>query len=690
MAAPAGLGAACPPLRPLPGRGHASPRSPTISAGFLPTAGRSSGSAPRGILIRPWRRCSPTSAASRRSSRSPRTARPSCRCWAAITAPTSWPEDRGSAGRPRGDHDRGRSAARHRPRRAAARLAPRQSRAAKSVMAALLEGASVRLTVEAGDRGAGSRARACRSTRRSGSEILVTHRAVTAHPGCLAYHPPVLALGVGCGARSTARSAGGPGPARLLAEAGLAREAVACIVSIDLKADEPAVHALAATLGVPARFFEPRGCWPRPPASHPLRGRRFARPAAGAWPRAPRWRRSAGPGATLLVPKRKRRARHLRHRPGAAGARSRHGRAPAGSLTVIGIGPGDPAWRTREAERRCATPTRSSATASISTWSATCSPGAVHHRFRARAEERALPLGARPRRRGPRRSRWSAPAIPGIYAMAALVFELLDSEAEPRVGARRRRASSRHLGASGRGGAPRGAPLGHDFCAISLSDLLTPWPVIERRLRAAAAGDFVVALYNPVSARTGVARLERAKEILAGRTARPDARDPRPQPRPRADERCTRHQPRGARRRRGRHADPRADRQQPTRRLRRRIGRDCVYTPRGYARRVVTVHFIGAGPGAPDLITVRGRALIRRCPVCLYAGSLVPAEVVAEAPAGARVVDTAPLTSTRSSTRWRGRTPGEGRRPRPFRRSLDLRRHRRADAPARRARHPWT
>ncbi|HAE03596.1 MAG TPA: precorrin-4 C(11)-methyltransferase [Rhodospirillaceae bacterium] len=57
----------------------------------------------------------------------------------------------------------------------------------------------------------------------------------------------------------------------------------------------------------------------------------------------------------------------------------------------------------------------------------------------------------------------------------------------------------------------------------------------------------------------------------------------------------------------------------------------------------MTVHFIGAGPGAPDLITVRGLKLIQSCPVCLYAGSLVPAEVVAEAPAGARVIDTAPL-----------------------------------------------
>jgi precorrin-4/cobalt-precorrin-4 C11-methyltransferase len=58
----------------------------------------------------------------------------------------------------------------------------------------------------------------------------------------------------------------------------------------------------------------------------------------------------------------------------------------------------------------------------------------------------------------------------------------------------------------------------------------------------------------------------------------------------------------------------------------------------------MTVHFIGAGPGAPDLITVRGRDLVQRCPVCLYAGSLVPKEIVALAPSDARVVDSAPLS----------------------------------------------
>ena len=57
----------------------------------------------------------------------------------------------------------------------------------------------------------------------------------------------------------------------------------------------------------------------------------------------------------------------------------------------------------------------------------------------------------------------------------------------------------------------------------------------------------------------------------------------------------------------------------------------------------MTVHFIGAGPGAPDLVTIRGRDLIAKCPVCLFAGSLVPKEVVAFAPEGALVRDTASM-----------------------------------------------
>ncbi|MBT3070410.1 precorrin-4 C(11)-methyltransferase [Rhodomicrobium sp. Az07] len=58
----------------------------------------------------------------------------------------------------------------------------------------------------------------------------------------------------------------------------------------------------------------------------------------------------------------------------------------------------------------------------------------------------------------------------------------------------------------------------------------------------------------------------------------------------------------------------------------------------------MTVHFIGAGPGAPDLLTLRGRDLIARCPVCLYAGSLVPQAILGHCPPGARIVNTAPMS----------------------------------------------
>ena len=58
----------------------------------------------------------------------------------------------------------------------------------------------------------------------------------------------------------------------------------------------------------------------------------------------------------------------------------------------------------------------------------------------------------------------------------------------------------------------------------------------------------------------------------------------------------------------------------------------------------MTVHFIGAGPGAPDLLTLRGRDILARCPVCLYAGSIIPREMLVHCPPDARLVDTAPLS----------------------------------------------
>lgn len=97
---------------------------------------------------------------------------------------------------------------------------------------------------------------------------------------------------------------------------------------------------------------------------------------------------------------------------------------------------------------------------------------------------------------------------PGIYAMAGLVLEMargcgatIDIEVVPGIAA---------LNACA---ARLGAPLMHDFASISLSDLLTPWPVIEKRLKAAAIADFVIVLYNPKS-RKRVEQLSRARDIV--------------------------------------------------------------------------------------------------------------------------------------------------------------------------------
>jgi cobalt-precorrin 5A hydrolase/precorrin-3B C17-methyltransferase len=104
----------------------------------------------------------------------------------------------------------------------------------------------------------------------------------------------------------------------------------------------------------------------------------------------------------------------------------------------------------------------------------------------------------------------------GVYAMAGPVFERLRAQAWTG------RAPSIQLfpgiSALQAVAARLGAPISHDFCAISLSDLLTPWPVIERRVQAASIGDFVIAFYNPRS-RERHWQLEEALKILAAHRA---------------------------------------------------------------------------------------------------------------------------------------------------------------------------
>jgi cobalt-precorrin 5A hydrolase / precorrin-3B C17-methyltransferase len=101
---------------------------------------------------------------------------------------------------------------------------------------------------------------------------------------------------------------------------------------------------------------------------------------------------------------------------------------------------------------------------------------------------------------------------PGIFAMAAAVFEVIDRDANPAWNDLDIHVAP-GISAMQAAAAAVGAPLGHDFCAISLSDILKPWEVIEQRLAAAAAADFAIALYNPISSQR-TWQLDAAKEVL--------------------------------------------------------------------------------------------------------------------------------------------------------------------------------
>jgi cobalt-precorrin 5A hydrolase/precorrin-3B C17-methyltransferase len=101
---------------------------------------------------------------------------------------------------------------------------------------------------------------------------------------------------------------------------------------------------------------------------------------------------------------------------------------------------------------------------------------------------------------------------PGIYAMAAAIFEVVDQHNKPEWDSIHIHVAP-GISAMQAAAATIGAPLGHDFCVISLSDILKPWSIIAQRIAAAAAADFVIAFYNPVS-KERIWQLAEARNIL--------------------------------------------------------------------------------------------------------------------------------------------------------------------------------
>ncbi len=377
--------------------------------------------------------------------------------------------------------------------------------AAKGVAARLLAGAPVSLDAGCGNIKWLTESAANFVDRADGPGIIVTEKSA---PGGddLVLHPPVLVLGVGC-----ERGCGTDELIGLamdtLAGAGLSPLAVAAVVSLDLKMDEDAVHGLAAHLDVPARFFDAA----RLEAETP----RLAHPSDAVF--AEVGCHGVAEAAALAAAGMLRVEKHKSKRATCAVGFATGGIDPEaigsarGRLRIVGIGPGSDGWRAPAASRDLALATDVVGYGLYLDLVGDLIAGKQRHSSQLAEEEARVRMALDLAGAG-RDVALVCSGDAGIYALATLAFELLDRE--DRADWNRVLISvTPGISAFQAAAARIGAPMGHDFCTISLSDLLTPWEEIERRLQAAADGDFVVAFYNPVSRRRKT-QLARAREIL--------------------------------------------------------------------------------------------------------------------------------------------------------------------------------
>jgi cobalt-precorrin 5A hydrolase/precorrin-3B C17-methyltransferase len=326
--------------------------------------------------------------------------------------------------------------------------------------------------------------------------------------GACQWHPPLLWLGIGC-ERDTSLNLVQRAVSSALEEAGLAEEAVAGISSIDRKGDEKALQDLAQLHHWPFRLHTATALdrvqvpTPSEVVAAEMGTGSVAEAAALL---------SSGPNGQLKLHKR------ITHANDAecgavtvAIAESMEAHAPQrGELHLIGSGPGDLALLTPDARKALE---RCPAWVGYGLYLDLLEPLRRSDQIRLDGQltmerdrcQQALSLACQ----GVRVALVSS-GDSGIYGMAGLALELwldLPEDERPRF------AVHPGISALQLAAAKAGAPLMHDFCTVSLSDRLTPWEVIERRLEGAAKGDFVVALYNPRSKGRDW-QLQRAKDIL--------------------------------------------------------------------------------------------------------------------------------------------------------------------------------
>ncbi|MBR7955271.1 precorrin-3B C(17)-methyltransferase [Burkholderia cenocepacia] len=307
----------------------------------------------------------------------------------------------------------------------------------------------------------------------------------------LVIHPRSVVVGVAADAVHAGEALAARIEAMLDAQ-GLARLALAAIVAPSSAIGEPALEEAASTLDVPLRFVDSDRAAPADAAAT-LLGRAL---------RVTHTRRAASHGLACAVASQPVDPATL-------------GRA-RGRLTVLGLGPGGAAWLTPAVRAALADATD---ILGYTTYVNMAGPfradQRVHgtdNREEMQRARHAFELAAEGRRVAVVSS-----GDPGVFAMAAAVLEALDEARDPQWAAVDLRVEP-GISASLATAAQAGAPLGHDFCAISLSDNLKPWGVIETRLQHAAQADLVMAFYNPIS-RARPWQLDRALDIVRAHRA---------------------------------------------------------------------------------------------------------------------------------------------------------------------------
>ena len=298
-------------------------------------------------------------------------------------------------------------------------------------------------------------------------------------------HPHVLTVGIGC-ERGTSSKEIRTLIKDTLLEHNLSHLAVATYASIDLKENETALSELLLVKFFTAKELAAQSDKienPSPYVEETVGTPSVAEAAALA---------AAGPDAKLIVPKTKSKRATIAIAQAPEPITVYPGKW-RGHVSVVGIGPGNRMTRSEEMIFQLAMATD---------WVGYDLYLNLIHDLRSEQAEHRFPLGDEEARcrhaielaKQGKRVALVCSGDAGIYAMAALVYELIDREPN-RIAVEVHPGISAFQAASARAG----AMIGHDFCCISLSDLLTPWEVIEKRVKAAAEGDFVISFYNPRS-----------------------------------------------------------------------------------------------------------------------------------------------------------------------------------------------